>query len=351
MSSNKLTTLLYTILHFCIDGICIYTIFNRLYSDDFYRSLAVFFLYNTFAFIFQAFVGLLIDKFKNHKLFLIISIVLTALGGILNFNFIISAIILGLGNAFFHIAGGYHVIKSTKNDIASLGIFVSSGAIGVCLGQRFSGIYILITFIALALICSTIVLFTNVKYEDNNNQLKEKKNSKLKIIFLLLILLVVFIRSFIGKISIINFDTNNIIFLLIAICVALGQALGGIISKYFGIIKTIIISSSISIILLAFLNFNAIGYMIGICLFNFTMPITLYYANIVLKGHEGLAFGLLAMILFPGYLLGMIPFYNIVIIILIIILSILSSLIIILLKRRIIDYDRCYNGSNVYNSN
>ena len=177
MSNNKLTTFLYTILHFCIDGICIYTIFNKLYNDSFYDSLAVFILYNTFAFVFQAFVGLLIDKIKNHKLFLIISIFFVGLGVIFNFSFIASAILLGIGNSFFHIAGGYHVIKSTKNDIASLGIFVSSGAIGVALGQRFSNQIILISLIIVNILVTIIVLFTKVE-EPNTIIVKEKKNKE-----------------------------------------------------------------------------------------------------------------------------------------------------------------------------
>ncbi|MDE7162075.1 MAG: hypothetical protein K2N65_04870, partial [Anaeroplasmataceae bacterium] len=47
---------------------------------------------------------------------------------------------------------------------------------------------------------------------------------------------------------------------------------------------------------------------IGICFFNFSMPITLYYANCLLKKKEGLAFGLLAAVLMPGYLLGMLEY-------------------------------------------
>lgn len=37
---------------------------------------------------------------------------------------------------------------------------------------------------------------------------------------------------------------------------------------------------------------------------NTTMPVTLYLANDVLPGREGLAFGLLAAALIPGYLLA-----------------------------------------------
>jgi len=42
----------------------------------------------------------------------------------------------------------------------------------------------------------------------------------------------------------------------------------------------------------------------GVFAINLTMPVTLYLANVVLKGKEGLAFGLLAAALIPGYLLA-----------------------------------------------
>jgi hypothetical protein len=51
--------------------------------------------------------------------------------------------------------------------------------------------------------------------------------------------------------------------------------------------------------------------LIGVLVINFTMPMTLYLANKVLPGREGLAFGLLAAVLVPGYLLahnGSLPF-------------------------------------------
>ena len=44
--------------------------------------------------------------------------------------------------------------------------------------------------------------------------------------------------------------------------------------------------------------------LVGIFLMNCTMPITLYLANVLLPRREGLAFGLLAAALIPGYLLA-----------------------------------------------
>jgi energy-converting hydrogenase Eha subunit E len=44
--------------------------------------------------------------------------------------------------------------------------------------------------------------------------------------------------------------------------------------------------------------------LMGLFAVNCTMPVTLYLANVVLPKREGLAFGLLAAALIPGYLLA-----------------------------------------------
>jgi hypothetical protein len=44
--------------------------------------------------------------------------------------------------------------------------------------------------------------------------------------------------------------------------------------------------------------------LVGLFAVNTTMPVTLYLANVVLPKREGLAFGLLAAALIPGYLLA-----------------------------------------------
>ena len=44
--------------------------------------------------------------------------------------------------------------------------------------------------------------------------------------------------------------------------------------------------------------------LVGIFAINCTMAVTLWLANVVLKGREGLAFGLLAAALIPGWLLA-----------------------------------------------
>ncbi len=47
-----------------------------------------------------------------------------------------------------------------------------------------------------------------------------------------------------------------------------------------------------------------VAWLLGLFFINCTMPMTLYLANKVFEGREGLAFGLLAAALIPGYLLA-----------------------------------------------
>ena len=50
-------------------------------------------------------------------LLLLISIISLMLGVIFKFQYIISAILLGIGNSFFHVSGGKYVISKTNNNI------------------------------------------------------------------------------------------------------------------------------------------------------------------------------------------------------------------------------------------
>lgn len=323
---------LYTILHFLVDGICSLIIFSSLYNDDYNQCLVVFLIYNILAFMFQPFVGLLIDKYNYSRMFLIISVFLLILGILTRTNYLISTIFLGLGNAFFHISGGKYVTEKTSNDISSLGLFVSTGAVGLVIGQYCYSDILLFIFIFLLIIFTVLIVFS---YEEKNekNQIK-LEITKPKMLFLVkLLIIVVMIRSLVGKITIINFSTNQFVFLLIGIATCLGKVLGGIFTKYFGLLKTLIGSMIIAFICLIFFNNNMYLTLLGIITFNVTMPITLWYMNNLLNKKLGFAFGLLAGSLFPGYLLGMLINDVLIKQILIGIFSILSVILILIIRK------------------
>jgi len=326
-----MATILFTILHFLVDGICALVIFSSLYDDDKTKGLIIFLVYNIIAFCTQPFVGLLIDKYKNkERLFLIISIISLMLGIIFKFQYIISAILLGIGNSFFHVSGGKYVISKTNNNIVSLGVFVSTGALGLAIGTNIHHLSIWITFISIALIITLILLLSkDISVEENNISNELNLNQNWILILALMIIAVVLIRSFVGKIIPLDFDKPIWVLLLIGASAMLGKALGGVIAKFIGINKTIIITMVLSAILLICFNSNLYLSLFGILLFNCSMPLTLYLINDLLKQKEGFAFGLLAAFLVPGYLFGMFNYPIIATKIMIGILSLLSLLLVI----------------------
>ena len=80
---------------------------------------------------------------------------------------------------------------------------------------------------------------------------------------------------------------------------------------------------------------NFYTFILGVFAFNFSMPITLYFANVIMKGKEGFAFGTLAATLAPGYFLAMLFTYSSVMRVLVGAMCILSMLAIIIISKRI----------------
>ncbi|MDE6656040.1 MAG: hypothetical protein K2J85_03515, partial [Anaeroplasmataceae bacterium] len=166
----------------------------------------------------------------------------------------------------------------------------------------------------------------------------EKKKLSKGVLFLSFILFVVAIRSFIGKIVVIEFETSLGVFIGIALATTLGKALGSVAAKYLGCKRTILVSMVIAIVCLCLGNRNPYTLCLGIMMFNFSMPITLYYANHISKGKEGFAFGALAAALIPGYLFGMLEYTILSAKLCIVIFSVFSAGIICLLDRGVKEY-------------
>ena len=84
-----------------------------------------------------------------------------------------------------------------------------------------------------------------------------------------------------------------------------GKAAGGFLCRWFGMwwAVALMLVGTAGAYFLAPLT-TRYTLLLGLFLINCTMPVTLYLANVLLKGHEGLSFGLLAAALIPGYLMA-----------------------------------------------
>lgn len=258
-----------------------------------------------------------------------------SLGYVVSFQYVLSSLFLGIGNSFFHICGGKEISCTTKNDMVSLGIFVSTGAIGLMLGQRYYSTWLLFGFFCILFVATGIFLFTKEPVIRPSKVEERPSDFRLGPLLLGLVAAVVLIRSFVGKIIVLDFEVAQWVFVVIAVGTALGKMLGGVAAKYVGVNKTMILSMTLSSIFLCILNTNPYTLCLGVFLFNFSMPITLYYANRLSTGREGFAFGLLAAALIPGYALGMFSFNPMIARILIACLSFISVGIVMIVRHKV----------------
>ena len=129
--------------------------------------------------------------------------------------------------------------------------------------------------------------------------MKTIKLSRKQRIAILCIFLTVALRSYVGMILAFSWKSTFIYALLFIIGVVLGKMIGGIIGDKIGYEK-ISISLLISAICFIFAFDNPTIGIIGVLLFNMTMPITLICLSNIFDNNKGLAFGLLTLALFVG---------------------------------------------------
>lgn len=311
MKKTTMEVLVLTILHMLVDGICATTIYASLYKEAIILPIIVFVGYNVLAFMLQPILGMVIDTHKKERLFVLGSLFLVIVGALLGSIPYLCLLFLGLGNALFHVSAGKITIINSNQKLTLLGVFVSLGVIGLTIGM----LYYEFSSLLLILIILTIMMGgcfyfinrqeKNILYETQeiDSQILTLTNKRIAII--LGIIIIVFFRGMIGKYTLFHWADEAYYLLFIAIATALGKILGGILADKIGIIKTIFISGIGSLGLLLFAKNEVIGGLLGILLFNMTMPITLYLLYKMMPRYEATAFGLAAMILFPGYVIGM----------------------------------------------
>ena len=334
LRSHSFKLLLLSLMHFVTDGLCSFLVFSKLYPNNPSQAVIIFFAYNILAFVTQSPIGIIIDKYNKPKLFLAISIAAMLFGYLLSDFSLISVTLIGLSNSLFHVAGGKYVTDKSGNDISHLGIFVSTGAIGLILGQR----YIVFAampyiFFAILIVCGLLMILSEDSETKSYPETYENKNSSSLALYA--VIAVVVIRSFVGKIVSPDFTLSEHIPLVIAFATAFGKAMGGVCSKKFGIKQTTYISMLIAAICLTLGAGSIPLFILGVFAFNFTMPITLYYANILLKGNEGFAFGTLAAALTPGFFIAMAFTYSPIMRIVTAALCFVSMLVIIIVFKRV----------------
>ncbi len=301
----------YAILHFLVDGLCAFAMFGTFsVRENWYLNVL---LYNFCAFALQMPLGVVLDTLNRRKCerkyepsfgFAAVGVMLTCLGAVTH------PVILGIGNALFHLGGGVGTIhedeaKGWKG--RGLGVFVAPGALGLYLGTLLAkgeGILMPTLLIIIGLVAVGCLVWCGhrMRSEIKMPAVAAENSPEKETLFLLVgCLLVVILRSYIGMAVGFSWKTTVLAGTIAVLAVVFGKVAGGFAAAWAGIRRTVVVSFLLAAVCYM-LSENMLAGILALFLFNMTMPITLYLLVQKLKGLAGFSFGLLTFGLFIGFL-------------------------------------------------
>ena len=137
---------------------------------------------------------------------------------------------------------------------------------------------------------------------DSSEVIKSRFGATFVLVSVIALMVAVMMRSFVSESFSGGLPKNSEMVLLIGLMSMLGKMAGGWIAHWAGIVRMIVMILIVLVLCFLFKNQGMVALFVGLFAVNCTMPVTLYLANVVLPGREGMAFGLLAAALIPGYL-------------------------------------------------
>ena len=188
-------------------------------------------------------------------------------------------------------------------------MFVSTGAFGLSVGVVFHSWPLLLGFLLAVSVLALAYMNLDMATDNMGGHVVDHGTtvsfSRLAV-WLAMAALVAFVlfRSFVGQSFSSGMGKTSAIILTLGAVSMVGKMAGGWLVKAMGLLRALLFVLLATLSCLVFRTSHPVILMVGLFMINCTMPITLYLANVVMRGREGLAFGLLAAALMPGYLLA-----------------------------------------------
>jgi MFS transporter, FSR family, fosmidomycin resistance protein len=297
----------YGTAHLVVDAVCAGILFSILREQSLSVTVLsyLFVVYNLLAFGLQVLAGLIVDRLKAPRLSALLGILITGISAVIySFLPVAGVVLAGVGNALFHVGGGVISLSLTPGKATAPGIFVAPGALGLMAGTLLgkSGYFTPVPFL-LIMASLAAIIFLIPKPEMYRQQSDHKQSGEFKFEYVLyLVLFVVAVRSLVGWAIVFPWKADVFLLVVLVLCVALGKGLGGFIADRYGWTRVATGSLALSIPFLVLgVNIPVLG-MLGLLLFNVTMPITLTMVSNMLPGRPGTAFGLTCLALVLGAL-------------------------------------------------
>ena len=321
LPKKEVTTFAYALCHFVVDFACVSTMLcavSRVLGESAQGSMEVvalsILLYDIVAFTLQLPIGIALDQLDKNSYAALLSYALVGAGVILSLVPIAllewpAILLLAIGNALFHSAGGLSVLNISQKHAGPSGIFIATGAIGVFLGTQsaqMGRLQIAFSLLVLLFLCALITLVVqkvNKKYWNVYNvSFDIPRLSSNTLLAIALLSLVVALRSYVGMVMAFPWKSEMLLLVLSILGVFAGKALGGVVADRIGFRTTAIFSLIVAATLFVPSWEIPVMGLLGVFFFNFTMSITLASLANILPNAKGTAFGLASFSLAVGAL-------------------------------------------------
>ena len=321
LPKKEVTTFAFALCHFVVDFACVSTMLcavSRVLGESGQGSMEVvalsILLYDIVAFTLQLPIGIALDQLDKNSHAALLSYALVGAGVILSLVPIAllewpAILLLAIGNALFHSAGGLSVLNISQKHAGPSGIFIATGAIGVFLGTQsaqMGRLQIAFSLLVLLFLCALITLVVqkvNKKYWNVHNvSFDIPRLSSNTLLAIALLSLVVALRSYVGMVMAFPWKSEMLLLVLSILGVFAGKALGGVVADRIGFRTTAIFSLIVAATLFVPSWEIPVMGLLGVFFFNFTMSITLASLANILPNAKGTAFGLASFSLAVGAL-------------------------------------------------
>ena len=321
LPKKEVTTFAYALCHFVVDFACVSTMLcavSRVLGESGQGSMEVvalsILLYDIVAFTLQLPIGIALDQLDKNSYAALLSYALVGAGVILSLVPIAllewpAILLLAIGNALFHSAGGLSVLNISQKHAGPSGIFIATGAIGVFLGTQsaqMGRLQIAFSLLVLLFLCALITLVVqkvNKKYWNVHNVSFDISGLSFNTLLAIVLLsLVVALRSYVGMVMTFPWKSEMLLLVLSILGVFAGKALGGVVADRIGFRTTAIFSLIVAATLFVPSWEIPVMGLLGVFFFNFTMSITLASLANILPNAKGTAFGLASFSLAVGAL-------------------------------------------------
>ncbi len=298
-------------IHALVDASTVTTVFGAIALADVDPGEAFAFIlgYDLLAFATQVLWGPLVDRFRLSRLVTLVGLVTTAVGLLVTgLDPTLAMVVAGLGNALFHVGAGAAALSVDPGRASAPGIFVGPGALGLAVGLFLgrSGEVPTVPFVlGLALAAGVVALLGNVRPPEALSKPRPAPSAASVIATLLLVSIA--IRAFVGMAGCHACPKLDWLPWAMATAACLGKVSGGVIADRIGWARASVGALVVSAPLIAFGSGTPAAMVIGMFLFQMTMPVTLVALHVLWPRLPGFAFGLACVALVAGALLTSLP--------------------------------------------